>query len=236
MCKHHVAICEDEEIQLQQTKSWFHRIKVENHVHFHIDVFTSGEELIQHGHEMYDIILLDVHMKEINGIETAKHIRKTNKRSKIIFLTAMEQYWPEGFNVNAYRYFIKPIDEDKFCEEIGAILAEMKDDQSFVVMKHEGALIKLYISDIRYLEIADRKVKLYTNCGTYVSNESLGSWYERLRTHGFAHPHNSYLVNMKYIIAIDKEKTSLTDGEVIYVSQRKYKTFKEQFTRYVGMI
>lgn len=236
MYKYHVAICEDEEVQLQQTMSWFRKIEAEHQVHFHIDPFNSGEALIQHGYEMYDVIILDVQMKEINGIDTAKYIRKTNKRTKIIFLTAIEQYWPEGFHVNAYRYLIKPIDSNKFCEEIVSILAEMKEDDNFIVIKHEGALVKVHISDIRYLEIAERKVKLHTRKGIYTSNESLGSWYERLQAHGFAHPHNSFLVNMQYIIAIDKEKTMLTDGQIIYVSQRKYKAFKEQFTRFVGMI
>lgn len=236
MYTYHVAICEDQEVQMKQTISWFQRIEAEHQVHFHIDSFTSGEALIQHGYEIYDIIILDVRMKELNGIDTAKQIRLTNKRTKIIFLTVMEQYWPEGFHVNAYRYFIKPIDGDRFCEEIVSIITEMKEDDNYTLLKYGGALIKLYIPDIVYLEIADRKVKLHTKTGEYISNEPLGSWYERLQVHGFASPHNSYLVNMNHIIAIDREKATLTGGQVIYISQRKYKGLKEQFTRFAGMI
>ncbi|MHC1748241.1 MAG: LytR/AlgR family response regulator transcription factor [Cellulosilyticaceae bacterium] len=230
---YNIAICEDEQIQLQTTARIFLDIQEKEGIKFNVDLFTSGEALIANGYEQYDIIILDIQMKEMDGVETAKTIRKTNKKVDIIFVTGMEKYWPEGYNVNAYRYILKPINTEAFYKLMMELINEKVKNEAFITLKNEGALEKVLVSDIKYLAISQRKVKIYTNSGIYVSNISLSEWSEKLAQYGFANPHTSYLVNFKYVKSIDKEKVVITNGDIVYVSQRKYKEFKNRFIEYI---
>lgn len=233
---YNIAICEDEIIQANQLEKLFRKYEENENIKFNIDKFSSGEELINNGYDKYDIIVLDIKMKEMSGIEVAKIIRRTEEKIKIIFVTAMEKYWPEGYNVNAFRYIVKPIDEEKFYEEIHNTINAVKKNKSFIIINNDGDLQTISIQNIKYLEILDRKVHIYTISEKYTSNKSLRYWNKNLYSYGFANPHSSYLVNMKYVTSISKEKVTLTDGEIIYVSQRKYKDFKSKFIKYIGQI
>ena len=236
MYKYRVAICEDEDYQLQHLVQLLEKVSRENNLDLQLDTFTSGEALIERGHQSYDIIILDILLPSMSGIDAAKMIRQQNKEAKIIFVTAIEQYWPEGFKVNAYRYLIKPIDEESFCEEIKAVIDELSSNKEFVLIRDEGTLVKLLISDIYYLEIVNRKVLLYTLQGVYTTSYSIGVWTEYLTAYGFGSPHKSYLVNLEHVVALDKEKVTLSNGQDIYTSQRKSKEFKERLTRFLGQL
>ncbi|WP_042276582.1 LytR/AlgR family response regulator transcription factor [[Clostridium] dakarense] len=233
---YNIAICEDEIIQANQLERLFRKYEKNENVVFNIDKFSSGELLIDNGYDKYDIIVLDIKMEKINGIEVAKIIRKTNENIKLMFVTAMEKYWPEGYNVNAFRYIVKPIDENKFYEEINNIINAVNKTKAFITINNDGNLKTISINNIKYLEILHRKVHINTISGVYTSNQTLRYWNKKLYSYGFANPHSSYLVNMKYVTGISKEKVTLLDGETIYVSQRKYKDFKNRFIKYIGQI
>lgn len=233
---YNIAICEDEIIQANQLERIFRKYEKIEKVVFNIDTFSSGELLIENGYDQYDIIVLDIKMDQINGIEVAKIIRKTNENIKLMFVTAIEKYWPEGYNVNAFRYIVKPIDEDKFYEEINNIINAVNKTKAFITITNDGDLKTISIQNIRYLEILHRKVHINTTLGVYTSNQTLRYWNKKLYPYGFANPHSSYLVNMKYVTGISKEKVTLINGETIYVSQRKYKDFKTRFIKYIGQI
>ncbi|MGL5353113.1 MAG: LytR/AlgR family response regulator transcription factor, partial [Clostridium sp.] len=115
---YNIAICEDEKLQANKLIDMLNKYEKNENTKFNIDYFESGELLISEGYEKYHIILMDVQMNELSGIETAKLIRETNKNVKIIFITSMEKYWAEGYKVSAYRYLLKPIIEELFHSEL----------------------------------------------------------------------------------------------------------------------
>lgn len=231
---YNIAVCEDDIFQAESIKKLILDLERNESIRLNVEVFHSGELLLEKGYELYDIIILDIKMKKIDGIEIAKRIRKTNNKIKIIFITAIEKYWPEGYKVNAYRYIVKPIDEENFYKEIRGLIKEINKRREFILINHGMKIVKVLNSDILYLEIFKRKVIIHSKEGIYNSNLSLKEWRDRLCTHGFASPHNSYLVNMENVKSMDKEKVTLFNGEYIYISQRKYKEFKEKLIRYVG--
>ena len=94
-------------------------------------------------------------------------------------------------------------------------------------------ITKIFISNIRYLEIENRKVVFHCNSGKYYSMRPLSYWNEVLTKYNFYKPHSSYLVNLKYISKINKELLELSTGEIIYFSKRKYKEFKEKYMEYI---
>lgn len=228
-----IAICEDELLQKTYMNNLLKKIAKDNQVDFDIKLFSAGEELLEAGYDAFDMIILDIEMGQINGIEVAKRIRQTNKEVKIIFVTGVEKLWPEGYNVNAYRYIVKPVDEQSFSKAIVELLETMDKPQQYITLKNEGTLERIAIPDIKYLAIQDRKVELYIKGKSITTNISMQEWEEMLSDHGFASPHKSYLVNLHYVSRLNKESLQLTTGEEVYVSKRKFKTFKERFMTYV---
>ncbi|MCW0599800.1 response regulator, partial [Clostridioides difficile] len=122
MCK--IAICEDEKVQVEKICEILKKFELNEGIKLNVDTFSSGEELIENKFEKYDIVFLDIKMKKLTGIETSKIIRKSSEKIKIIFITALEQYWPEGYTVSAYRYILKPIKEDELYSIIKDLINE----------------------------------------------------------------------------------------------------------------
>ncbi len=236
MSMFNIAICEDESIQIEKIYEILKKFELNEGIKLNIDTFSSGEEFIENNFEKYDIVFLDIKMKELTGIEISKIIRKSNEKVKIIFITALEHYWPEGYTVNAYRYIIKPIKENELYNIIKDLIKIINKNKEFILLKKDDVLEKVLINDIKYLGIENRKVLVHTINGVYSTYIPLGKWESELYGHDFYKPHNSYLVNFKYIKQINKNNVVLTDGELVYVSQRKYKEFKDNFIKYVNGI
>lgn len=228
-----VAICEDNAIQMQYVVDVINKYSIRENMDFTIDKFTCGEDLLKSKHSKYNVIFLDIKMGGISGIDTAKEIRETNEEVKIIFLTADNNLWAEGFKVNAFRYLVKPAKEKELYNEIATVAEEFKRSKKYIILNYNNEINKIFISNIRYLEIENRKVVFHCNSGNYYSIRPLSYWQEVLKEYDFHKPHSSYLVNLKYISKINKELLELATGEIIYFSKRKYKEFKEKYMEYI---
>lgn len=234
---YNIAICEDNAVQLEQIRNLFNQFSINENVKFNIYTFFTGEHLLVHDYNHYDILVLDIKLGQLNGIDVAKMIRKTNEHLKIIFITALDKYWPDGYNVNAFRYILKPLNENFFYNEIKNVITAINKNKAFITIENNGILKKILISNIKYLEIYNRKVIIHTNNSkNYTSSYKLKYWNEKLQPFGFANPHNSFLVNLNCVVELSKEKVTLIDGETIYVSQRKYKNFKKKFIDFLSSL
>lgn len=231
-----IAICEDEQIQADQIIKVVNRFKDENQLEYSIDYFDNGLKLIEQNIDEYDLIILDIHMNEISGLDIAQKIRRDNQHVKIIFITAHQQYWPEGYKVLASRYLLKPMSDDQLYEELVEVFDEIEKSRMFIMATKDKAMVKVKINEITYLEISGRKVLIHTKDEVYSSNRNLSYWYKILKFHHFSYTHSSYLVNMKYVNLVERDRVRLTTGNEVYMSLRKYKLFKMHFIRYISQV
>lgn len=228
-----VAICENNAMQIKYVVDVINKYSIKENMDFMIDKFISGEELLNSNHSKYNVIFLEIKMNGISGIDTAKKIRETNEEVKIIFLTSSKELWAEAFKVNAFRYLVKPVKEKGLYNEISTVVNEIKRNNKYIILNYNNEINKIFISNIRYLEIENRKVVFHCNSANYYSMRPLSYWNEVLTKYNFYKPHSSYLVNLKYISKINKELLELSTGEIIYFSKRKYKEFKEKYMEYI---
>lgn len=233
---YNIAICDDEICQIKEIKKMLKTFEENNDIKFNIVTYSSGEELLESEFDKYHVIFLDIHMQGLNGIDTAKSIRESNKHIQIVFITSLEQYWPEGYSVRAFRYILKPINEYEFFNTIELLLNEVSKNIAYVALKSEGKIERVLIEDIKYIVIENRKVEVHTKDTVYNDSLSLAQWEKKLSGHAFTKPHNSYLVNLNFIKAINKSELELIDGDKVYVSQRKYKDFKDRFIEFIDSI
>ncbi|NWK10802.1 LytR/AlgR family response regulator transcription factor [Clostridium cadaveris] len=228
-----IAICDDELYEQEKIQTMLNQLKAENCKGIHVETFSSGEELIENDYDQFDILILDIHMRDLSGLDVAKAIRHHNKKIQIIFITSHEQYWPEGYSVNAFRYLLKPVSFEQFKKAFLELIENIIELNNTITLQHAGGVERVNISQIKYLAIEGRKVAIYATNKKYLTNISLSNWKEMLKEYSFAESHTSFLVNLRFVKKVSKENVALFTGDQVYISQRKYQSFKKAFLSYI---
>ena len=184
--------------------------------------FTSAESFLfaYDGEKTFDILLLDVEMDGMNGVELAKRLRAENKIIQIIFITAYSDYISEGYEVAALHYLLKPVDADKLFHTLDrASERVVRDYRSLTVETAEGTiLVPLY--DIKYLEVIKNYVTVHAETD-YIVRRPLGEFTDKLDKR-FLRVGRSYIVNLVYIKRISKSEIELRSGEIIPIPRGAY--------------
>ena len=241
----HIAICDDDDGFLfleQKLVSAY----MEKHVYQdQVDTFLSGMDLLQQDNAIanFDIIILDINMDELDGIETAKRIRESGSNAYIVFVTAFITYALEGYKVDAVRYLLKESDslEASVEECLDIIIQRMhyrENRETFSFL--EGKKI-VSPDEIVYIESNLHKLTFHLtskNRERYTMYEKLDVLDQRLCRYGFCRIHKSFLVNLKYVQGIKRYNVQLAEHichkSYLSVSQSRYNNAREQFIFYQG--
>ncbi len=205
-----------------------------------LSLYRSGEELLLSDQEP-DILLLDIQMPGKNGMETAKDLRRKNKKAIIIFVTALDDYVFQAFDVGAFHYLVKPFDDEKFAQVLQNAADQAEDRKRFedagrkgempsLVITTGGKHITVRLEDIVYAEVFDRKVILHTMDADI---EYYGKMKELEEKAGddFYRTHRSFLVNFGFIRKYDAAAVYLEKGRAL-ISRQNYQSFVKQYLRY----
>lgn len=223
-----IAICDDEKIITHDIYRKLQSLRPD----YPIDTFNSAQELLN-SKKNYDIIFLDIEMPQIDGMETAKQIRKKNKNAYIIFLTNHTEYMAEAFKVRAYRFLVKPIDKDELIESIVQSELELFESDKIMVKTYERTFL-ISIDDIICIEAFGDGSIIYTSNNAIESNKSLKYWSEHLPIEHFYRLHKTYLVAFRYVNTIENSSVTMHHmKQAIQISRRNQSAFKKAFIEYV---
>lgn len=226
-----IAICDDDtEFLYEFKKIIFNDNPFDGN--YHIDLFTSGIDLLNNIEHPYDIFFLDIQMPELDGQKTSMKLREVDKNALLIFTTAVATPVPTVFKVNPFRYFVKPIDIATISLELSEIWKETIARKETIFLNCTDGVFAIKISSIVYLAINHKYVDIVTDTRTLKSNDKLSNLATHLTHLGFAFSHKSYLVNLNRIFSIQKYTINLDNGTRIPISQPKAKKFKEEFISY----
>lgn len=227
-----IAICDDEEKEIRRIYELTYTLMEKRNIEYEIDTYTNGIELLS-ASLSYDIILLDIEMDEINGMEVAHKLRMYNKETKIIFITNSTSYLREGYRVHAERYFVKPLNKIEFNYEMSEVLDDLIVDNKFILDKRICEY-KIYLNDIVYIEFYNRKTIIHKTNEDIDTSLSLKEWMDMLADYHFSQCHKAYIVNLKYISELKSDKILLRNNNELPVG-RKYKNdLKESYFSYIG--
>ena len=229
-----IAICDDEKI---------HREKIELHLERFHDLinhesgsYENGEALLTayNNGKRFDVIFLDVKMKTIDGIETAREIRKLDQAVIIIFVSSILEYATRGYEVNAYRYMLKPVTEEAFDKAFLKVIQELesKQNENYVIKNRDG-VIALRHTEIEYLESLGRKVIAHTKGEVFEFYARFSDEEIKLSNKNFVRIHKSILVNMEHIKLINKTNIELKNGAILPVSEKRRKDVFDKFTEFL---
>lgn len=225
-----IAICDDEQPHIEYLTSLVFTWGNANHHTCLIDSFPSAEAFLFSYEEdaSYDILLLDVEMKSLSGVELAKHLRKDNSRAEIIFITSHFEFAGEGYEVDALHYLIKPVAKEKL-EQVLTKAAEKRSVQpASVVVNADGVTVRLYEKDILYVESFLHYLSVHTTDREYKIKESISAFEEKL-SEDFFRTHRSYLVNLRQIIRISRSSVTIADKTELPLARGKYDDVNRAF-------
>lgn len=231
-----IAICDDE----KNIRELIGNKVTVQYPEAEIVCYPSGEELLLSDKHI-DILFLDIQMPGRNGMEVAKELRKKEKDVILIFVTAVEEYVFQAFDVGAFHYIVKPIDDVKFIEVLRRAVEERNvqsaqrakvktPEERYVMINNAGVHSKVMIEDIVYAEVFNRKIVIHKLNDTIEYYGKLSD-LEALAGENFFRPHRAYLINFKYVVKYDATTIYLETGSVLMAKQN-YPVFVKKYMKY----
>jgi len=229
-----VAICDDE----KNIRELIGDKVVKQYPEAEIVFFSSGEELLL-ADKNIDILFLDIQMSGKNGMDTARELRKKDKDVILIFVTAVEEYVFQAFDVGAFHYILKPIDDAKFIgvlhkavDELGSKSRNVNEEEErYLLINSGGVHTKVIFDDIVYAEVFNRKIVIHKLDDT-IEYYGKMSDLESLAGDSFFRPHRAYLINFKYVEKYDASTVYLENGSVLMAKQN-YPEFVKRYMKYI---
>lgn len=222
-----IAICDDDIIITDQMQEIITQYKTERNEEIGCDIYHNGESLISEEKE-YDIIFLDIKMDKLDGIETAKRLRKKDKTVEIIYLTGYGGLTREALSVHAFEYLEKPVTREQIYSQLDEVLEKilrkkLNEEYKYHIVTFNAGKnsIRLPIDDIYYFERVDRKLKAVTKKGNFMLSETITSIEEKLHQYDFVTPHQSFVVNINNMKDYVKDEIIMLNCDIIPVAQKR---------------
>lgn len=226
-----IAICDDDITSIETLKQ---HITTYPNACFKIETFLSGSALLSY-EDSFDIIFLDIDMPNINGIETAKQLRKKDKKVLLIYITNYSDYSVFAFAVHAFSYLLKPVSQQQVHQQLKEVFEYRNPFEiTSLTFETKEGVIHVKKDEILYFEYLNRKIYMYTKDMCYTLNGKISTLEKELELDGFYSPHKSFLVNMLAIYSIKGNDIYLSNQKTIPLSQKKAAAFKRQLNIYLS--
>lgn len=227
-----ICIVEDESDQADLLRNYIQTYGNKNNQQFNITHFSDGIDLVDEYRAQFDIILLDIQMKHLDGMVAAEKIRKVDADVVIIFITSTVRYAVQGYAVDALGYVLKPVPylqfEQLFDKAISRVMN--KKEKLYIRVSVDERQLKLDCDNIYYIESQRNNVCIHCADEDYITAGPLKKFEEMLSGHGFSKCHNAYIVNLSYVEGVRKEEVLLTSGIVLPISRARKKEFMMALT------
>ena len=233
--KLNIAVCDDEAAQIEYLSSLVEQWAASTGNVVMLKSFVSAESFLFEYAENknYDILLLDIQMKEIDGIGLAKEVRKHSKDTQIVFVTGYDKYISEGYDVQALHYLMKPVSFGKISEVLSRAAGNLGRVSPAVLINANGENVKLTLSDIFCVEAVGHTLKITCANGDISVNQSLSSFKSNIGN-DFIYTHRSFIVNLEHVRRITKTDVILDNGKAVPVSRRMFDDINKAFIAYYG--
>ena len=232
-----ICYCEDESAQAKAFAIKIDQWAKNKNIEVHADLFESAEEyLFKAEQNSYDVIFLDISMRGQNGMELARQIREKEKDVILVFVTSDASYVFDGYEVGAYRYLMKPVDEKKLWEILDYARTQKEvEEENYILVKKDSQSVRVNLKDIIYIEAQKHYVNLCMENKESINiktafTELLQETQEKSDT--ILLTHRSYAVNIEKVVRIGRTECVLSDSSVIPVSRSFYKEVNEAFIKY----
>lgn len=229
-----IAVVEDEQDCSEQIQGFLRQYGEEYGKQMKVSVFRDGSEILEEYQPVYDIILMDIEMPNMNGMDTAEEIRRRDTDVVLVFITNMAQYAIRGYAVDALDFVLKPVNYYTFSMKLTRAIGRVKKREGgHVLLALPGGPKRLDTRQIYFVEIQDRMLHYHTDEGEFVLRGTMQSAEKELSEYHFVRCNYWYLVNLRHVSEVRRD-TAYVAGYELAVSRRNKAAFMNALTAYVG--
>lgn len=230
----HLAIVDDDEKSRMTMRDYAERYQEEFQEKLKITTFADGADIADEYKAEYDIIILDIQMRFMDGMRAAELIRKMDSDVILIFITNMAQYALKGYEVQAMNYLLKPVTYFAFSQEIQKAVGYIRErKKKYFFIRVENGMIRLASEDVLYLESKKHQIIIHTQKESYSTRDSMKNLEQTLSAYNYVRCNNCYLVNLAYVEGV-VQNSVIVAGDELQISRPRKKQFMDALADYVG--
>lgn len=227
-----LAICDDDQADVVYLRSFLEKWAKDSKTALKIESYPSAEAFLFQYEEdkSFDLLLLDIEMGEMNGVELARRIRQENRLVQIIFITGYMEYIAEGYDVEALHYLLKPVTEAKLFMVLDRAAERLKSKEKELCLALPGTVVRIAFCEIRYLEVQKNYVTVYGE-EAYTVKKTLNELEKELDD-SFCRIGRSHIVNLHFVKKITRMRVILKDGRELPLSRSFYERVNRAMIQY----
>ena len=238
----HTAICDDYPAQLKILTTLLDKyLKERPGIEMQYDCFSSGVELLKNmaAGKSYDLLLLDIIMPEINGIELAGRIREYTEKAAMIFLTVSKDHALEAYGVSAVQYILKPVKVQTLFPVLDDVIPTLKQKKErYFLLTAPESDIKIPFSSIVCIELNHRRLKVYLDNGKVLFSKYIRTTFTEtvlplLQDDRFFRPHKSFVVNVEKAEELTKNEFIMKNDIIVPVSRLNYTEMRNVYLSHI---
>lgn len=229
--KMRVAVCDIDKAFLLQLKKAVYLYANENKIEIVVECFISGEELLKSRYD-YNLIFLGYYLSGINGLKTAEFLRSKEDNTPIIFVSDYTDFIFESFGVNPYGFLLK----SEWQENIVSVLEDFfrhKGENYPILVKDGTDTVCISTENIYYLEADNKYCYIHLSKETLYCHKTMAQVFECLPKSHFCKTNRAFIVNLSHISRYNNDTIKLKNGKEIHPSRKYYKSFKEDYRRFL---
>jgi len=228
-----IAICDDNENQIKELHRLLDEWSADKPFALVIEEYISAESFLFSYHDKpCDLLLLDIEMRGINGMELAKRLRSNGDMLPIVFITGYSDYISEGYDVEALHYLLKPVAKEKLFAVLDKYVEKRSVKTDELLIETADGATHISVDRITYIEAFGRKTAVHLSDNTVIDCTMNISKFSAMQVNGFVSSHRSYIVNLRFMRSIGKTEIALDNGTIIPLSRRLYKDVNEKFIQF----
>lgn len=230
-----IAICDDDQKNCQLVEEMITRYCREEKIQdVRIRSFPNPLDLLEKYPRELDLLLLDIEMPGMDGIQVAREIRTFDQKVILIYMTNYAKYAIDGYSVQAYNYLLKPVTYEILSRELGTVFRLIGQRRKNSVTLHcEDGYFTFSPEDIETAETKGKNVLLHTHEGSHLVYKSMKNMEELFGTTMFR-IHTAYLVSLSSVKGIGRDSVILKSGKELPLSRHRKREFMDRYMKYIG--
>ena len=231
-----IAIIEDEEAMSNQLVSYFAKFGKDYNESFSFAIFNNAEAFLKNYKKEYSVVLMDINLPGMNGMECVKKLREIDDTVLVVFVTNLSQFAVDGYEVKAFDFVVKPISYYNFSLKLKRALSHLSSLNNYeLIISTKDKKYFININQLIYIEIRNHTIIYHLVNEEIKGSGTLKSLYTNLKKHHFAFCNQCYLVNLAFVKGID-DGFLLINNEKIRIASSRKKSFMQELTAYIGEI
>lgn len=227
-----IALVEDDDAIISQLKEYVQQYQETIQEELNLTIYHDGDEITSKYKSQFDLILMDIQMKFVDGMTAAEEIRRIDSEVMIIFVTNMTQYAIQGYKVGAMDYILKPVSYFSFCKHLGDAIARIKKrNRHYVTIPVKNGVLRLDVADIYYIESQGHNLIYHTRSGEHIASGTMQAAEQQFENYGFSRGNKGYLINLAHVDGV-QDKCALVKGESLQLSRPRHNAFLQDLMNY----